>query len=668
MANSGPHTPLSPTQLFDFRDDTCTDDDGALEPTCSPGVPPLAQLPEYPGDDNNHRDGDDAASTQMPSSLFSNERLEDDGKNNDTVSIANLERCDDGDVSTASDLSDDETYCKIDLRHRRGVVTWEDVNYQDQHTSDLYIDLYVDITKQQAIFALRGFFFFKSGGPKAYLSLLIYPEKIQSIEFAHNRPHNLTAPVSAMNDVPDDSFVSLRFAMTQPPSLLVPKDRLFEPKPRYQAVVDSVTSIGSVKQFTIYLSDISPDVQQELALIPSIFSSSYPFGRLQADEKWAAPNDIYEYTFSHVIDLGQTAFDSNPGAKKLEELEELVVDEDAVAPPYSPGDSQRTVQSIGPSSRKRRASEPLIFYTTEKHSDAGSIILGYETPGNGSHPSDTKSVGVASPAHLSAPSDCKRQRTTELLSPVTDVDIIFTLRQILAHNASLSSRIEQLETRLGNCSSRLESLATELVAAADRTPCRYDTEEVENVFSQIDHRIEDGIHDVRHELEETIKLEAEERVAEEVKLQHEELREKLEVDWTEDVRRTIVQEIASEVEEKTTKEVLKGITNALVNAYRASQANQDRRPGFGNSTTPSHPPATTLPGEAALREAVQDIQSKYQDELTGEEMIGVLDLLEHSPLTAAKYNACGEETRRAYVMKWKVDISGRGVSRRTLYR
>ncbi|KAH7629758.1 hypothetical protein B0T09DRAFT_265277, partial [Sordaria sp. MPI-SDFR-AT-0083] len=542
------------------------------------------------------------------------------------------------------------------------VVTWEDVNHQDQHTSDLYIDLYVDTAKQQAIFALRGFFFFKSGGPKAHLSLLIYPEKIQSIKFAHNRP-----PVSPINDVPGDSFVSLRFAMTQPPSLMVPKDRLLEPKRQYQAVADTIASIGSVKQFTIYLSDVSPDVQQELTLIPSVFLSTYPFGRLQADDKWAAPNDLYDYTFSQVIDLSQTAFDSKSGSKKLEESEGLAVDEDAVAPPYSPGDSQRTVQSIGPSSRKRQASEPLIPYTTEKHSDAGSSILGYETLRNGSRPPDTKTVGLASPVHLSTPSDHKRQRTTELHSPMTNADIVSALRRVFAYNASLSNRIAQLESRLETCSSRLESLATELVAAADRTPCRYDTEEAEHVFGQIDHRIEDGIHDVRHELEETFKVEAEERVAEEVKLQHEELREKLEVDWTEDVRRTIVQEIASEVEEKTTKEVLKGIAEAL-SAYHASQANQDGSLRLGSSYTPSKASAATLPGETALREAVEDIQSKYKDLLTGEEMIGVLDFLEESPLTVVKYNACGENTRRAYVMKWKAEVSGGVLSRRTWYR
>ena len=281
------------------------------------------------------------------------------------------------------------------------------------------------------------------------------------------------------------------------------------------------------------------------------------------------------------------------------------------------------------------------------------------------HASQLHAVGHPSLCSCSAPpnrpsvADRKRQRTTELLSPLTNADIVSALRRVLSYNASLSSRIEQLESRLEKCSSRLESLATDLIAAADHTPCRYDTEEAEHVFGQIDRRIEDGIHDVRHELEETIKVETEDRVADEVRLQHEELREKLEVDWTEDVRRAIVHEITSEVEEKTTKEVLKGIAEALMGAYQASQ------PG-DNGRKPA--PTPSLPGEAALREAVEDIQKKFKDELTGEEMIGVLDFLEESPLTAVKYNACGEETRMAYVMKWKKEVSGGGWSRRTLYK
>lgn len=554
-------------------------------------------------------------------------------------------------MSTASGPTDDERQHKLDLRHCKGAVTWEDTNRQDQRTSDLCIDIFVDTTQRQAIFALHGFFFFRTGGPKAHLSLLIYPEKIQSIEL--ERIH--CPPNTTLNNVPD---VSLRFSMTQPPSLMVPKDKPLEPKPRYQAVVDAIASLGSVNRFTFHLSDVPPEIHQDLAFLPSIFSPTYPSGRLRTDEKWTHPSALYEYTFAEVIDLGKSASASDGySTEKPERSGDLAEDEDAVAPPYSPGDSQRTVQSIGPSSRKRQASEPLDS-------------LGYETSGKGSQPPYTKSDSLGSPAQLSTPFDRKRQRTAELPSPVSNTDVVSALRQVLSYNVSLTNRISQLETRLEHCSSRIESLVTELAANhRDRTPCRYDTEEAEHVFNQIDHRIDDGMDNVRHELEETVKLEAEERVAEEVKLQHEELREKLEAEWTEDLRQNVAEQIASEVQEKTTIEVVKGIAEVLMGTYQARHANQGGLlslsvPGTFNAP----PPTTALPGEAALREAVQDIQGKYRNELTEEEMLGVLDLLEESPLTAVKYNACGEETRRAYVMKWKAEVGRRGVSRWTQYR
>ncbi|KAL0469352.1 hypothetical protein QR685DRAFT_444734, partial [Neurospora intermedia] len=543
------------------------------------------------------------------------------------------------------------------------VVIWEDTNHQGQQTSDLRIDLFVDTAKREAVFALHGFFYTKNGGHKAYLSLLVYPEEVESIEFEHAR----FVPESIMNNIPDDSTVSLRFTLTQPPKIMVPKDRRVEPKPRYQAVVHTIACLGSVNRFTIYLSDLSPEIQQELALLPSVFSSVRPFGRLQADEKWAPPSSLYQYTFAQVIDLTSAAPVSNgDSTKELEELGNPVEEGAAVPPPYSPGDSQRSVQSIGPSSRKRRASEPLLAHNTERSGDSDSSILGYGTPGKEPQPPYTRSDSLASPAHFSTPSDRKRQRTAELLSPVTNADIVSALRQVLTYNTSLSNRISQLETCLDHCSSRLDSLITEFVAATDRTrtPCRYDTEEAEHVFSEIDQRIEDGIHDIRHELEDTIKVEAEERVTEEVRLQHEELRDKVEADWTEDVRRGIAEQIASEVEEKTTREVLKGIAEVLMGAYQASQDGiSSLFPGNNRFSA-----TAALPGEAALRAAVEDIQSKYKDELTGEEMIGVLDLLEENPLIAVKYNACSEETRRVYVMKWKADVSGRGIFKSTWYK
>ncbi|KAJ4383132.1 hypothetical protein N0V85_008479, partial [Neurospora sp. IMI 360204] len=593
----------------------------------------------------------------------SNEPRVDDRENIDTEPIDSHDINDDVDVSTASSSSDDETHCKIDLRNRSGVITWEDASHQDRQTSDLCIDLHVDTEKRQAVFALHGFFFFKNGGSKAYLSLVIHPENVQSVDFSRSHPPTIpTGSVHSTNDLPDDSFASLCITMTQPPNIMVPKDRRLEPKLRYQAILDAVASLSSVQRFTIYLPDLSQELQQELALLPSVFSSAYPLGRLRADETWAPPITLHEYTFQKVIDLVKTPpISSGDSSQKLEELQELVGDGNVAAPPYPPSDSsdssQRTVQSIRPSFRKRRASSDIAG----QDSHAGSSILGYQTPVEGPQPPHTMSDSLASPAQLSTPSDRKRQRTTELLSPVTNADIVSALRQHLTRNASLSDRVSQLETRFDQFSPRLDSLESLFASHA----CRYDTEEADHVFGTIEHvegRIDDNKYELSRELEETVKLEAEERVAEEVKLQHEELREELGKEWTEDLRREVAEQVTSEVEEKTkrevTREVVKGIAEALMGAYLATQVNQD-----GSSSTPFDAlRATAMPGETALRAAVEDIQNKYKDEM-GKEMIEVLNLLEENPMKAVVYNACGEETRREYVMKWKAAVSDRGAFR-----
>ncbi|KAK3342317.1 hypothetical protein B0H65DRAFT_429578 [Neurospora tetraspora] len=647
MADSGPRTPL--------RDDN--NDDEALGRIASPC--PLLEVPVFLCRHDNHRDDDRLhdASTQPLSSPISNEPREDDRENIDTEPIDSHDITDDVDVSTASSSSDDETHCKIDLRNRSGVITWEDASHQDRQTSDLCIDLYVDTEKRQAVFALHGFFFFKNGGSKAYLSLVIHPENVQSVDFSRSHPPTIpTVSVHSTNDFPNESFASLCVTMTQPPNIMVPKDRCLEPKPRYQAILDAIASLSSVQRFTIYLPDLSQEIQQELALLPSVFSSAYPFGRLRTDETWAPPIALYEYTFQKVIDLVKTPPISNGDSnQKLEELQELVGDGIVAAPPYpQSGSSQRTVQSIGPSSRKRRASSDMA----DKDSHAGSSILGYQTPETGPQPPLTMSASLASPVQLSTPCACKRQRTTELLSPVTNADIVSALRQ-------LSDRVSQLETRFDQFSPRLDSLESLFAAHY----CRYDTEEADHVFGTIEERIEHvegridyNKYELDRELEETVKLEAEERVAEEVKLQHEELREELGTEWTEDLRREVAEQVTSEVEEKTkrevTREVVKGIAEALMGAYLASQVNQD-----GSSSTPFDAlRATAMPGETALRAAVEDIQNKYKDEL-GKEMTEVLNLLEENPLKAVTYNACGEETRREYVMKWKAAVLDRGVFR-----
>ncbi|KAK1782977.1 hypothetical protein QBC45DRAFT_468521 [Copromyces sp. CBS 386.78] len=245
-------------------------------------------------------------------------------------------------------------------------------------------------------------------------------------------------------------------------------------------------------------------------------------------------------------------------------------------------------------------------------------------------------------------------RHRELLSPVTNADIVSTLRQ-------LSNCVSQLGTRVGEISSRVDSLEALFAAGG----CRYDTEEAEHVFGHIENRIDDSRYDLRYEIKDTIEVKVEECVAEEVQLQGEEFRMDMETKWVGDLRDEVAEQVTSEVKEKisntkheVTREVVKEIAEVLMSAYQASQVNQD-----GSSSAPFNAPATALPGETAVRAAVENIQDKHKDELTGEEMTEVLDLLVEHPLKAVSYNACVEEMKRACIIKWKKEVSGWGVFR-----
>lgn len=157
--------------------------------------------------------------------------------------------------------------------------------------------------------------------------LLIHPEWIQSIEFN---------PLG-------DQFLSLQFTMTKPPSLVAPKENQesHEPRPRDQSLFDSIKSLATLRQFTvnIYRVDFTPEDMEELALLPSVFSSSHPFGLLRTDEELASLDVLFRGAPGQIIDLGKT---TPPGTNHNQTLAEIVEEIAAeptgvipIPPPYS---------------------------------------------------------------------------------------------------------------------------------------------------------------------------------------------------------------------------------------------------------------------------------------------------------------------------------------------
>ena len=265
------------------------------------------------------------------------------------------EKPNEADVSTASFSSDDSRHCKVNLSNLSGIVAWTDSRLQEQQTSDLHIDLHADTAKRQAVFTLSGWILTKDE-VKTHLHLLVYPEKIQSIEFTRT-----PSPIPTTQEDNDGSerYISLRFTLAQPPTLVAPRGSLLEPKPRYQSSFDAMMSLATANQFSVYLYSLNVllETRQQLAMLPSVFSSAHPYGVMRTDEKRVLLETLFRGAPGQVIDLGKTAPPSGTNANQTlaEVVDDMVTDP---APPYPTDRKRRASKSLSPLGSPAKISNP----------------------------------------------------------------------------------------------------------------------------------------------------------------------------------------------------------------------------------------------------------------------------------------------------------------------
>ncbi|KAK3955415.1 hypothetical protein QBC32DRAFT_321698 [Pseudoneurospora amorphoporcata] len=566
-------------------------------------------------------------------------------------------------ISTASFTTDDEQHCRIDLDARTGFVAWKDDNQEEHHTSELRIDLYMDTAERQALFALHGYPLLKGSNKKTNLILFIYPEMIQSIGLARTRP-----PIPTVQEAYDHGSIALHFTMSRPPSLVAPRGSPLEAKNRYQGILNDMKSLGTVRQFTVYLNilNLELEAREQLVLLPSVFSSAHPFGLIRTDEKRASLDTLFHSAPGQVIDLGQAAVPAGAslGQTLAEMAEETAAEPTGVIPPPYPknGSSENAPGYPAPVGRKRRTSESvspvatIIIRTTESRGPDESVQPPSVT---GSHPQ--------SPNEFSTPTHRKRRCTSELLSrSPSDEHILLAIRRVLDRTANLDNRVKQVEKLITECLN------------IDST-CRYDTEEAEHIIGHMNDRIDDQMYDVRRELEGALLTQTEEWVAETVESVHEELRKEIEDEWVRD----ILQDMTVKVEKMVKSEVLKDVAQAVkvvknARAYKedgvkpttttttrkrrmssttasstqSTATSTTKQPPFSAPSSRSSPPSL-LSGAKELHAAMQDIQKRYSAKISTEEMMRVLDFLsDANSYTAVKYLACSSELRWLYVQRW----------------
>ena len=169
--------------------------------------------------------------------------------------------------------------------------------------------------------------------------------------------------------------------------------------------------------------------------------------------------------------------------------------------------------------------------------------------------------------------------------------------------------------------------------------------------------------------------------------QLEDLGRELGREWKDDLREDVKYELKDEIREEIAGEVLKRAAKGVVDAVRSEwlgplsplgPSNSGRGhghglgagavsgagphglgsggayPGAGGNAISGFNPLLP-PNEQSLFAAVADIQKTFTTDLSDEEMARVMDHLEENPLSAVKYNACGEGMRRFFVGRWKDD-------------
>ncbi|EAA29008.2 hypothetical protein GE21DRAFT_3809 [Neurospora crassa] len=518
----------------------------------------------------------------------------------------------------------------IDLVARPGQASWE-VEGLARHTPDLKLDCFVDTTDRTAFFSLRGQCTLKTGTPAhVSLFLFIYPEDIQSLEVSYTSsplPH--TEEQEAVPDM--DRFIRLRFIMTQPPSLVAPKHRPLQPKHRSEALFDALQSLATVKDISFYLdpSSLPIEIQAQLVCLPSIFSSANIHSRPRTHVNRASLVRLYGGAGGQIVNPRTTASEATH-----QETDEAGPTNSTHAASGVLQDAAQT--STATQTRKRSASAsgflPPYLNRHDERDIASSSNHRFESAQENASPSQEstqfsltpdrngKRPRLATPSDLDLPSLPPTPTAADFLEASTDPSKFYTIRQqFLTRIAALETRNEQLLTRNVALEARVEHSS---------------------------------------KLEDWFRLEVRQRVGGEVTRQLDKLHQKTGRKWEEEIRQEVRDQITEDVKEElyedATKQVLRRMATVLVEAVDGS--------GWlvpGSTACENLLSRSVVPGENALYAAVADVQKTHAEEMSEEEMARVMDYLEQNPLSAVKYNACGETMRRYFVGQWKADTRRR---------
>jgi hypothetical protein len=220
----------------------------------------------------------------------------------------------DDEESTESDSSqENEEATEIDMTCGNVAVTWKAADGQIQRADGLYIDLFMDISTNTAIFKLYGYILLKANKGKSNkqaIYLFVHPESIRiiTLETAHDTASQPLTNLGSNNH-------SLYFSLMQKPRLVIPQNSVLESRSKTAVLLDSIQALATVVDFTVLFSkiDTMAPTLHNLRLIASIFSPTSGGGRPSTDNSRANLATLYAGRGGEIVRANDTT--ANAGAQ-----------------------------------------------------------------------------------------------------------------------------------------------------------------------------------------------------------------------------------------------------------------------------------------------------------------------------------------------------------------
>ncbi|KAL6881105.1 hypothetical protein J3F83DRAFT_721034 [Trichoderma novae-zelandiae] len=397
----------------------------------------------------------------------------------------------DGDASISANPGEQTELSEINMSYLKNIVTWRDVKDQAQRSDLINFDVYSDASTNTAFFKLYCDVRFRSskGNQIQTIFLFIYPETIRTVTLKPDV--DLLAP-------------SLQFSLTQPPSLIVPGDRILQCRPQTKGLFGLMRSLAEVTNFSIQLNHPITTVPTPAPLERVIQLFSVSADRPLTNATYASVTSLYGGRGGEIVNV------NGPVAKAREAEAEAEAAGEADLPGYS-------ASVGGRASHKRRRK--------------GSISSSPRSP---------------------APHDRMLLLLESMYTSISRMES--RLDSMEGRLDGMEGSFRQMGNRLDGMESRFGQLESNVLDAiqSNYSPCRFGTEERTEMLEEIHEQIEDRTLDMKIDCEEMLK-DVEKDAGKAIEALQEEVKETLE-------------QLEESVEENTERLVQKGLRTKLENA------------------------------------------------------------------------------------------------------